>query len=83
MIHKKRSMQGLAIVLAVFLGLTVLLYGIGAFLSIEWLMLKINLTASNSGFDLTLGSLIPPIIGLIAAFVGEQIYLRRKMRTAS
>ncbi len=83
MAGKKYSMKGLAIVLALFLGITILLYGLGALFKIDWLMLEINLTASNSGFDFTLSSLIPPIIGLIAAFVGERIYQRRKIRVAS
>ena len=57
--------------------ITGLLFLVGHMYSISWLMFDIETVANSSGFSITTGSYVPLIIGLVACFFAEKIYVRR------
>lgn len=59
------------LVLLTFIGVTILLHGIGSLFSIEWLMLESSFHAGDEGFSFHFGSLIPIVMGLVAAGFAE------------
>ena len=54
---------------------TTLLYIVGYFLKIPWLMFDFKYTDKQNGFFISTGSLIPLLIGLVISFVAEKYYL--------
>ncbi|UTR06961.1 hypothetical protein MM326_02710 [Alkalihalobacillus sp. LMS6] len=48
---KNRKTSSFMLVLLTFIGVTILLYGMGALFSIEWLMLESSFHAGNEGFS--------------------------------
>ncbi|MFB4212610.1 hypothetical protein ACE1TH_11935 [Shouchella sp. JSM 1781072] len=68
---KNRKKSSFMLVLLTFIGVTILLYGMGALFSIEWLMLESSFHAGNEGFSFHFGSLIPIVMGLVGAGLVE------------
>ncbi|MFS0785283.1 hypothetical protein ABC345_02745 [Shouchella sp. 1P09AA] len=64
---KNRKTSSFMLVLLTFIGVTILLYGIGSLFSIEWLILKSSFYVGEEGFSFHFGSLIPIVMGLVAA----------------
>ncbi|MDR7000723.1 hypothetical protein [Neobacillus niacini] len=54
---------------------TGLLYLVGNFFEIPWLMFQAEYTNTENGFSFSTGSLIPLMVGLIISFFAEKIFL--------
>jgi hypothetical protein len=60
-----------------FLFTTSLLYLIGHLFAISLLMLHFEYTNNSNGLSISIGSLLPLIIGLIVSYISEKTYVNK------
>jgi len=61
-----------------FIGSTAILYGIGYLFHISILMFHYEYINEKTGTSLTVGSLLPVVIGLILSFIVEKTYKNKE-----
>ena len=69
------KLKGFIVVFGSFALTTALLYMLGYVFTIPSLMLQYEYTNNASGFFVSLGSLVPLVIGLLISFIAEKIYI--------
>ncbi|MBT2682706.1 hypothetical protein [Bacillus sp. ISL-37] len=71
------TFKSMIVTLGTFLLTTGILYLIGHSFSITSLMFQYEFSSDSDGFFISGGSLLPLIIGLIASYLAEKIYVHR------
>ncbi|WP_226675130.1 hypothetical protein [Mesobacillus jeotgali] len=69
------TFKSLIVTLVTLILTTGTLYLIGHSFSIRWLMFHYEFTSDSDGFFISGGSMLPLILGLIASFLAEKIYV--------
>ncbi len=69
------KLKGFIVTFGSFALTTAFLYLLGYVFTIPWLMLQYEYTDNASGFFVSIGSLVPLIIGLLISFIAEKIYI--------
>lgn len=59
------------------------LYLLGHLLGISILKVKYEYTNNDSGLFLSMGSLLPIVVGLIVSFISEKVYMTRYQQRIS
>lgn len=69
------KLKGFIVTFGSFALATTLLYLFGYVFTIPWLMFQYESANNANGFFVSIGSLVPLIIGLVISFIAEKIYL--------
>ncbi|NRD79146.1 hypothetical protein HPT25_17450 [Bacillus sp. BRMEA1] len=69
--------MGFIVTFGTFILSTGFLYLVGHTFHIHWLMLHNEFTNNENGFNTSIGSLTPFILGLIISYFAERIYLHK------
>ncbi|WP_316568772.1 hypothetical protein [Neobacillus sp. YIM B06451] len=69
------KLKSFIVVISAFIGTAGILYAIGHAFTITPLMFRHEFTSDSGGFNMTSGSFLPVLIGLLASFIAEKCYL--------
>ena len=72
------TIKSLVVTLGTLFLTTGLLFLIGHIFTIRWLMFYYEYTSDAEGFFISGGSMIPLMIGLIASFIAEKMYVYKR-----